>query len=103
MAEKEILDIHQLDIKKKNYAKNILIVSSIVAAILLAFGAIDAYGGLDTPLEWIDFVVFGLLALLVPTGVLAIWPVLLRMLKSPASGSVQLSSTGLNTAESRMV
>jgi len=73
MAEKDILDIHQLDIKKKDYAKNILIGSGIVAAILFAFGAIDAYGGLDTPFEWIDFVVFGLLAITGPYGFYASW------------------------------
>lgn len=68
MEEKEILDIGQLEATRKDYSKTILWSSVTVALILFAFGAIEAYGGLETPLDWIDFVVFGLMAICGPYG-----------------------------------
>jgi len=68
MGEKDILDIGQLEATRKDYSKIILWSSVTVAVILFAFGTIDAYGGLETPLEWIDFVVFGLMAISGPYG-----------------------------------
>jgi DHA1 family bicyclomycin/chloramphenicol resistance-like MFS transporter len=48
-------------------------------------------------------VVFGLLALLVPMAVLAIWPLLLRMLKSPDTAVVRPPAADFSTSRPKMV
>lgn len=68
MAEKEIMDINQLKVAKRDYAKRILMFSVIIAAVFFAIGAIDAYGGLETPLDWIQYVAIGLMIICGPYG-----------------------------------
>jgi len=70
---KDVLDLDQLRVKKSDHSKNILIISSIVAAILFAIGAIDAYGGLQTGLSWIHYVALGLMAICGPYGFYTSW------------------------------
>jgi flagellar protein FlaJ len=68
MADKDIVDIDQLRTTRRDYARNILIVCIVIAAIIFAFGAIDAYGGLETPLDWIQYVAIGLMVICGPYG-----------------------------------
>lgn len=70
---KDVLDLDQLRVKKSDHSKNILIISSIVAAIFFAIGAIDAYGGLQTGLSWIHYVALGLMAICGPYGFYTSW------------------------------
>lgn len=66
--KEKILDLSQLTTKKRDYARTILIIGTVVAVILFLIGAIDAIGGLKTGLKWIDFVAFGLMAISGPYG-----------------------------------
>lgn len=68
MADKEIVDIDQLKTTKRDYARNILIICIVIAAIIFAIGAIDAYGGLETPFDWIQYVAIGLMVICGPYG-----------------------------------
>lgn len=68
MADKDIVDIDQLRTTRRDYARNILIVCIVIAAIIFAFGAIDAYGGLETPFDWIQYVAIGLMVICGPYG-----------------------------------
>jgi flagellar protein FlaJ len=64
----DIIDLNQIDLKKLDYSKTILIVCGVVAALLFAMAFLEAIGGLDTPLLWIDYVFFGLMAFSGPYG-----------------------------------
>lgn len=68
MAEKELLDIEQLTLKKRDYSRTLLIIGGVVMAFFVFLGVIDAIGGLETGLEWIDWVALGLMALCGPYG-----------------------------------
>jgi len=68
MASKDILDLSQLKVAKRDRAKTILMIGIVVAIILFFFGALDAIGGIETPLEWITFVALGLMAICGPYG-----------------------------------
>jgi len=65
---KDVIDLNQLDLKKKDYSRLILIIGIVVAAILFFLAFIDAIGGLATPLEWIDYVTLGLIGFTGPYG-----------------------------------
>ncbi len=71
--DNDVIDLEQLKAGKADKSRDILIVSSIIAAILIAMGGIDAYGGLETGLEWIDFVALGLMAICGPYGFYTSW------------------------------
>jgi flagellar protein FlaJ len=68
MAEKELLNIEQLTLKKRDYSRTLLIMGSIAMAFFLFLAFIEAIGGLDTGLQWIDWVAIGLMALCGPYG-----------------------------------
>lgn len=68
MEKKELLDIEQLTLKKRDYSKILLIIGGVVLAFFLFLGIVDAIGGLETGLEWIDWVALGLMALCGPYG-----------------------------------
>ena len=68
MAEKELLDIEQLTLKKRDYSRMLLIIGGVIMAFFVFLGVIDAIGGLETGLEWIDWVALGLMALCGPYG-----------------------------------
>ncbi len=68
MAEKELLDIEQLTLKKRDYSRTLLIIGGVVMAFFVFLGVIDGIGGLETGLEWIDWVALGLMALCGPYG-----------------------------------
>ncbi len=69
MADKKnLLDVEQLNLKKRDYSKLLLTVG-VVAMVFFAFLAVvDGIGGLETGLEWIDWVALGLMALCGPYG-----------------------------------
>lgn len=64
----DIIDLSQLDLKKLDYSKTILTVCGAVAALLFALAALEAIGGIDTPLLWIDYVFIALMAFCGPYG-----------------------------------
>jgi archaeal flagellar protein FlaJ len=66
--KERILDIDQLKRSKRDYARIILIVGVVIAVVLFFVGFLDAIGGLNTGLEWIDFLAFGLMAMSGPYG-----------------------------------
>ena len=68
MANKDVLDLSQLKVAKRDRAKTILMIGIVVAIIMFLFGALDAIGGIETPLEWITFVALGLMAICGPYG-----------------------------------
>jgi archaeal flagellar protein FlaJ len=68
MAEEDILDLNQLDLKKLDYSKTILIVCLIIGALIFFVGFLDASGGLPTPLEWLDYAFLGLMVICGPYG-----------------------------------
>jgi len=67
MAE-DIIDLNQLDLKKLDYSQTILVVCSAAAALMFVMAFLDAIGGLETPLLWIDYVFIGLMAFSGPYG-----------------------------------
>jgi flagellar protein FlaJ len=67
MAE-DILDLDELDIRKKDHSKTILIVSVLVGVLLLLIAFLDLIGGINTPLEWVDYLIFALMAITGPYG-----------------------------------
>ena len=73
MADKDILDMSQLRTGKSDYSQTILIVSGVVSAILFAVAALDAIGGLQTPLNWLVYVFLALMALSGPYGFYTSW------------------------------
>ncbi|MCX6651637.1 MAG: type II secretion system F family protein [Methanomassiliicoccales archaeon] len=68
MEEKQLLDIEQLTLKKKDYSRILLIIGTVVMALFVAIGALDAIGGLETGLEWIDWLALGLMGFCGPYG-----------------------------------
>ncbi len=68
MAEKKLLDIEQLTLRKRDYSRMLLIIGGVIMAFFVFLGVIDAIGGLETGLEWIDWVAMGLMALCGPYG-----------------------------------
>ncbi len=64
----DVLDLDQLNLEKRDNTRNILIACGAVASILLFIAFIEAIGGLNTPLLWIDWVTLGLLAICGPYG-----------------------------------
>jgi len=68
MASKDVLDLSQLKVAKRDRAKTILIIGIVVAIILFFLGTLDAIGGIETPLEWITFMALGLMAICGPYG-----------------------------------
>ncbi|MCG7844543.1 MAG: type II secretion system F family protein [Methanomassiliicoccales archaeon] len=68
MAENELLEIEQLTLKKRDYSRTLLILGTVAFAFFAFLGVIDAVGGLETGLEWIDWVAIGLMALCGPYG-----------------------------------
>ncbi len=68
MAEKELLDIEQLTLRKRDYSRTLLVIGGVIMAFFVFLGVIDAIGGLETGLEWIDWVALGLMALCGPYG-----------------------------------
>jgi len=68
MADEEMLDIGQLNLKKNDYSRPLFIIGVVGLALCLVIGLIDAIGGFETGLEWIDWVAIGLMALCGPYG-----------------------------------
>jgi len=69
MAKKEeILDIKEITKRKQDYSKLLLYIGIVVALILFAIAFLDAIGGIDTGLLWIDYVALGLMAICGPYG-----------------------------------
>ena len=64
----EIMDLKQLSSEKKDYTKTMLTVGIVVGIIFFAIGFLDAIGGLETPLNWIDYVALGLMGISGPYG-----------------------------------
>ncbi len=68
MADEEMLDIGQLNLKKNDYSRPLFIMGTVGLALCLVIGLIDAIEGFETGLEWIDWVAIGLMALSGPYG-----------------------------------
>jgi len=68
MEDKNLLDIEQLTLKKKDYSRLLLIIGTVVMALFVAIGVLDAIGGLETGLEWVDWLAIGLMAFCGPYG-----------------------------------
>lgn len=68
MAE-DILDLAQLDIKKKDLSQTILIVCVAIGAFLFVLGALDGMKLMSLPLDWIDYVIFALMVITGPYGI----------------------------------
>jgi flagellar protein FlaJ len=68
MAKKDAMDMKELTRRKTDYGRTLLIVGLVIAIILFAIGFLDAIGGLETPLLWIDYVALGLMAVCGPYG-----------------------------------
>jgi flagellar protein FlaJ len=69
MAKKEeIIDIREITKRKQDYSKLLLYGGLIVGSILIAMGVLDAIGGIETGLLWIDYVALGLMAICGPYG-----------------------------------
>jgi len=68
MAETELLDLSQLSLKKRDYSKTLLTIGAAFMAVLFFIGFLDAIGGFETGLDWIDWVAMGLMAVCGPYG-----------------------------------
>lgn len=68
MEQKQLLDIEQLTLKKKDYSKIMLIAGTLAMAFFVVVGILEAIGGFDSGLEWIDWVAIGLMAFCGPYG-----------------------------------
>jgi len=68
MAENELLEIEQLTLKKRDYSRTLLIIGTVALIFFVFLGILDAVGGLETGLEWIDWVAIGLMAVCGPYG-----------------------------------
>ena len=67
MAE-EILSIKELYRSKKDYSRPLLYAGIAIAAVMFFMGVLDAIGGIDTPLMWVDYMAIGLMAICGPYG-----------------------------------
>jgi flagellar protein FlaJ len=70
MAEKkkEILDIGQLNLRRKDYSKTLLIIGIVGLVICLAIALIEMADIVSTGLEWIYWIMLGLMILSGPYG-----------------------------------
>jgi flagellar protein FlaJ len=68
MADNKLLDVEQLTLKKRDYSRTLLIGGFIAMIAFFFIGALDAIGGLETGLEWIDWVAIGMMAVCGPYG-----------------------------------
>ncbi len=68
MAENELLEIGQLTLKKSDYSRTLFIIGGVLLVVFSFVGVLEAVGGLDTGLQWIDWVAIGLMALCGPYG-----------------------------------
>ncbi|HOQ26262.1 MAG TPA: hypothetical protein PLF76_05950, partial [Methanomassiliicoccaceae archaeon] len=64
----EILDLDQLKRNRLDHGKAILIAGIAVAALMFILGSMDHVGGVALPGEWIDYLIFGLMAISGPYG-----------------------------------
>jgi len=64
----DIMDLKQLRNEKSDLTKTMLIDGIVIGAIFLVIGFLDAIGGLETPLNWIDYVALGLMGFSGPYG-----------------------------------
>jgi flagellar protein FlaJ len=64
----EIMDLTQLTSKKKDYTQRMLIIGVLIGVLFFVIGFLDAIGGLETPLAWIDYVMLGLMGMTGPYG-----------------------------------
>jgi flagellar protein FlaJ len=64
----DIMDLKQLSSHKKDYTKTTLMVGLLIGFIFFFIGFLDAIGGLETPLNWIDYVALGLMGISGPYG-----------------------------------
>ncbi len=68
MADGDLLDIGQLNLKKNDYSRLLFIVGLVGLILCLLVGVIDAIGGFETGLMWIDWLAIGLMCLCGPYG-----------------------------------
>ncbi|HXZ24567.1 MAG TPA: type II secretion system F family protein [Methanomassiliicoccales archaeon] len=68
MAEEEILNIKELYRSRKDYSRPLLMVGIAIAAVMFFIGFLDAIGGINTPLMWVDYLAIGLMAVCGPYG-----------------------------------
>jgi flagellar protein FlaJ len=68
MAEKDLLDLNELERSKKDLSRTLLLGGLIVAIILFFIGFLDAIGGINTSLQSIDYFAIGLMAVCGPYG-----------------------------------
>jgi flagellar protein FlaJ len=64
----DIMDLKQLRNEKSDLTKTVLIIGIVIGVIFLIIGFLDAIGGLETPLNWIDYVALGLMGFSGPYG-----------------------------------
>ncbi len=68
MADGDLLDTGQLNLKKNDYSRMLFIVGLIGLVLCGLIGLIDAIGGFETGLMWIDWLALGLMCLCGPYG-----------------------------------
>jgi len=68
MADGDLLDTGQLNLKKNDYSRLLFIVGLIGLVLCVLVGVIDAIGGFETGLMWIDWVAIGLMCMCGPYG-----------------------------------
>jgi len=68
MADGDLLDIGQLNLKKNDYSRLLFIVGVAGLILCVLVGVIDAIGGFETGLDWIDWLAIGLMAMCGPYG-----------------------------------
>jgi archaeal flagellar protein FlaJ len=64
----DIMDLKQLRNEKSDLTKTMLAVGIVIGVIFLIIGFLDAIGGLETPLNWIDYVALALMGFSGPYG-----------------------------------
>jgi archaeal flagellar protein FlaJ len=64
----DIMDLKQLKSEKSDLTKTMLIVGIVIGTLFFLIGFLDAIGGLETPLNWIDYVALGLMGVSGPYG-----------------------------------
>jgi len=68
MADGDLLDTGQLNLKKNDYSRLLFIVGLIGLVLCVLVGVIDAIGGFEPGLRWIDWVAIGLMCMCGPYG-----------------------------------